>query len=221
MFRDVLRVARLLFGLFLYALGIVLTLRANLGYSPWDAFHQGLAKHLHLTIGVCSIIVSIVIVIIAMFMKEQVGIGTLCNSVFIGLFVDMLLFLGWIPIMNNFVLGVITIVGGLFVIGFASFLYIGASYGSGPRDSLMVILTKRTGCPVGFCRACVEGTVLCLGWALDGSVGIGTVISVFGLGVAVQTVFTALRFDVRTLHQESLLETWARLKERGKTNERG
>ncbi|MDF2841568.1 MAG: putative rane protein, partial [Clostridia bacterium] len=37
-----LRIIRLFVGLFLYAVGIVLTINANLGLGPWDVFHQGL-----------------------------------------------------------------------------------------------------------------------------------------------------------------------------------
>jgi uncharacterized membrane protein YczE len=134
-------------------------------------------------------------------------LGTLCNMVFIGAFIDLLLTAEWIPLMEGFARGMAMMLAGLFVIALATFFYMGAGYGAGPRDSLMVALTKRTKKPVGFCRSCMEGTVLLLGWLLGGYVGIGTVISAFGVGIVIQMVFTLLRFDVETIHQESLYET--------------
>ena len=211
-FREAFRVARLFLGLFVYSFGIVMTLRANVGYSPWDVFHQGLALHLGLTMGAANIFVAVVIVSIVVFMKENVGFGTLCNMILIVVFIDVILSGNWIPLMRSFVPGVMMMIGGLFVIAAASFLYIGAGYGAGPRDSLMVVLTKRTGKPVGLCRGFLEGTVLLMGWLLGGYAGIGTVISALGIGVAVQIVFSVLRFDVKKIHQESFHETYLRLK---------
>jgi uncharacterized membrane protein YczE len=211
MYREGLRIARLLSGLFLYALGVVLTLHANLGYSPWEVFHQGMSKRLGLTMGVTNIVVSAAVILIDIFMGEAVGIGGICNAFLIGTLIDVLMQGGWIPVMSGFAGGTVMMVSGLFVIAAASFLYIGAGYGAGPRDSLMVILSRRTGRSAGVCRGVLEGTVLFLGWLLGGYAGIGTLIAAFGVGVAVQMVFTVLRFDVQAIHQESFRETAARI----------
>jgi len=210
-FRESLKVIRLFLGLFLYAFGIVLTLRSNLGYPPWDVFNQGLGLHLGLTLGKANILVAVTIVAIVVVMKEKVGFATLCNMVFIGVFMDIVLSADWIPLMHGFVAGLVMMIGGLLVIGVASFLYMGAGYGAGPRDSLMVLLTKRTGKPVGLCRGFIEGTVLFSGWLLGGYAGVGTVISALGIGAAVQIVFSLLRFDVKSVRQESFYETLTRL----------
>ncbi len=208
---DALRAVRLFFGLFLYAVGIVLTIHANLGAAPWDVFHLGLARHLGISLGMASIVASVVVVALDAVMRERIGLGTLCNMLFIGVFVDVVIEAGWVPVLNAPLPGVIMLVSGLFVIAVASFFYIGAGYGAGPRDSLMVLLTKRTGRPAGLCRAVVEGTVLVAGWLLGGKAGIGTAISVVGIGFAVQIVFGLLRFDVKKIEQESFMETFRRI----------
>ena len=217
-FREALRIARLFLGLFAYSFGIVMTLRANVGYSPWDVFHQGVTLHIGLTFGEANILVAVTIVAIVVLMKEKVGFGTLCNMIFIGVFMDVVLSGDWIPLMRGFVSGVAMMIGGLFVIGVATVLYIGAGYGAGPRDSLMVVLTKRTGKPVGLCRSCIEGAVLLAGWLLGGFAGWGTVISALGIGVVVQIVFFVFGFDVKKVRQESCRETFLRLT--GKTGRR-
>lgn len=204
------RILRLVWGLFVYAVGIVLTVHANLGVAPWDVFHQGVSRQLGITFGMASIVVSIAVVGISVLMKEHVGFGTLCNMVLIGAFVDMLMLGKMIPEAHTFTSGIIMMIAGLFVIALASYFYMGAGYGAGPRDSLMVVLTRRTGRPIGLCRAAVEGFALICGWLLGGHAGIGTVISAFGVGFAVQIVFSLLHFDVRTIHQETFAETWGR-----------
>jgi uncharacterized membrane protein YczE len=211
MYREGSRIARLLSGLFLYALGIVLTLHANLGYSPWDVFHQGMSKRLGLTMGITNIAVAAAVILIDLFMGEAIGIGGICNVILIGTFIDILMLGGWVPVMDGFLSGTAMMAAGLFVIAAASVLYIGAGYGAGPRDSLMVALSRRTGRSPGVCRGVLEGMVLFLGWLLGGYAGIGTLIAAFGVGIAVQIVFTALRFDVKAIHQESLRETAARI----------
>jgi uncharacterized membrane protein YczE len=210
--RECLRLVRLIWGLFLYALGVVMTISANLGLSPWDVFHQGLADRLGISFGVASILTSAVIIAAAAAMKESVGFGTFCNMIFIGGFIDMMLFGEWIPKMNAFVSGLAMMTAGLFVIAFGSYFYSGAGYGAGPRDSLMVVAARRAGRPVGLCRACVEGAALFCGWLLGGPAGAGTIIAAFGVGIAVQIVFTLLRFDVKAISHEYFTETYARLK---------
>lgn len=207
---EALRVARLFFGFFIYAVGIVMTIHANQGASPWDVFHLGLGHRIGLTLGNANILTSAAIVVLSALLKERVGLGTLCNMIFIGVFIDVVIASGWIPVMQSLLPGMLMLVAGLFVIALATVFYMGAGYGAGPRDSLMVALSKYTGRSAGFCKGCVEGTALFFGWILGGRVGIGTLISALGIGVAVQIVFRIFRFDVRRVRQESLTETFRR-----------
>jgi uncharacterized membrane protein YczE len=194
-----LRGGRLFLGLFLYAVGIVMTINANLGLGPWDVFHQGLSMTVGITMGQASIAMGIIIVITNYFVGEKLGWGTLSNMLFIGLFMDILMLNSLIPIYENTILQVIMMLGGMFVIGLASYFYIGAGLGSGPRDGLMVLLTKRTRKSVRFIRNCIEITVLIAGYFLGGFVGVGTIIIAIGIGYFVQFVFKLFKFDVQTV----------------------
>ena len=210
--RDIFRTARFFLGAFVYSFGVVTTMRANIGYSPWFVFHHGVGLHLGITIGQATMLVSVIIVAIGVLAKESVGFGTIGNTIFIGIFVDIIASWSWFPLMQSFVSGVAVMLGGFFFIAIGSVLYIGAGYGAGPRDTFMVVVTKRSGKPVGFCRGCIESTVLLAGWLLGGYAGLGTIISAFGIGVVIQIVFSALRFDVKKIRQESFYETFLRLK---------
>ncbi len=202
------RTVRLIFGLFLYALGITLSIQANIGLSPWAAFSMGVSYLAHISYGNVVVISGFAIIAIDFALKEKIRFGTILNALLIGKFVDLIQFSEVIPQMTNFWYGTITILLGQVVICLGSYFYIGASLGCGPRDALMVALGKRMPrMPIGAIRGLIEGTVLFIGWLLGAIVGIGTVISVFGIGFILQFTFKLLRFDVKNIKHESLSDT--------------
>ena len=207
----IVRICRMTFGLFLYALGIVATIKANIGYAPWDVFHVGLANTFGFSIGLSSIMVGLVIVIILILLKEKIGLGTISNMILVGLFIDLILFINLIPTPNSLVLSILMLIAGLFSISIGSYYYMGTAFGSGPRDSLMVVLKKKTKIPVGICRSIIELFATISGWLLGGMVGIGTVISVIGIGFCIQITFKILRFDVASIKHESLADTFKKI----------
>lgn len=194
--KSLLTLGRLFLGLFLYAAGIVLTINANLGLSPWEVFHLGVSRHSGITMGQASILVGFVFVILDWILGEKLGIGTICNMVFIGVFMDVLMLNNLIPVFSNIFAQVLMLILGMFVIGIGSYFYIGAGLGSGPRDGLMVALTKRTKKSVPFIRNSIELSALTIGYILGGTVGVGTLIMVIGLGYFVQFAFKLFKFDV-------------------------
>lgn len=200
--KTLLSLIRLFIGLFLYAVGIVFTINANLGLSPWDVFHQGISKITGITMGQASIIIGLLIVILDWLLGERVGVGTVLNMLFIGIFMDLLMLNHLVPTFNNIVARAIMMILGMAIIGIASYFYIGAGLGSGPRDGLMVSLTKKTNKSVRFIRNCIEFTVLVIGYFLGGTVGFGTLIMVVGGGYFVQFAFKIFRFDVRKVEHE-------------------
>lgn len=203
-----LRFLRLIFGLFLYALGIVITLKAHVGYAPWDVLHVGLAKSTGISIGLASILVGILIVAVAFFLGEKIGLGTILNMILIGVFLDFILKLNLIPTMDKFIWGVIMLIVGLFVISFATYFYIGSGFGAGPRDSLMVSLARKTKLPIGFCRGTIEVIAVVVGWKLGGMVGIGTVIAALAIGFCIQITFRVLKFDPKKIEHQDLTDTY-------------
>lgn len=212
--KSVLNLVRLFVGLFLYAVGIVLTINANLGLSPWDVFHQGVSRLTGITMGQASIIVGLMIVILDWVLGEKVGLGTIFNMLFIGIFMDLLMLNHLVPVFNNVIARVIMMFFGMFIIGIASYFYISAGLGSGPRDGLMVSLTKKTGKSVRFIRNCIEFTVLVIGYFLGGTVGFGTLIMVVGGGYFVQFAFKIFKFDVRKVQHKFIDDYIKLIKER-------
>jgi uncharacterized membrane protein YczE len=204
----VLRTIRLIFGLFLFALGLLLSIQANIGLAPWDAFSMGISNITHISYGTIVIIIGFVIIAVDMVLKEKIGFGTILNSILIGTFVDLLQSAKIIPMMSGFWPGLLMLLCGLAVISLASYFYIGAGLGCGPRDALMVALGKRfPKIPIGSIRGLLEGSVLVIGWLLGAKVGLGTILSVLGIGIILQFTFKILRFDVKMIQHESIADT--------------
>lgn len=177
------RLPRLLVGLVLFGVGIACMVRADLGLSPWDVLHQGVAGRTALSIGTVSVLTSMVVLLLWVPLRERPGIGTLCNAVVIGPVVDLTLWA--LPAVDLLAARVALMLLGPVLVGVGSGLYIGAGLGPGPRDGLMTGLARR-GLAVGPVRGGIELTVLGLGWLLGGTVGVGTVVFTLGIGPLVQ-----------------------------------
>lgn len=198
------RYFRLFLGLFLCSVGITMTINANLGYSPWDVFHQGIGNILNTTIGTANIIVGIVIVGIEVIMGQKPGIGTLLNMSLIGVFMNLLMNNNVLPTFDNIFIRLLMIPLGMIITGIGSYLYIGSAFGAGPRDGFMILLLKKTNKSVRFIRNCMEITALTVGYLLGGPIGVGTVIMSLGMGYSIQLVFTMFNFDAKGIEHRCL-----------------
>jgi len=188
------RYASLVFGLFLFALGIVLILESKLGLSPWDVLNQGLSKHSPLSFGMANVAVAIVVLGIAWALGGRPGVGTVANAVLVGSFIQGLTAIGAVTELQHDSLGVRIplLLGGIALIGPASAFYIGADLGAGPRDTLMLVSARRTGYRIGIVRAALELTALAVGIALGGTFGVGTVLFALGVGWIIEASFWLL-----------------------------
>ncbi len=178
------RLIQLAFGLVLYGVTLAMILRASLGNAPWDVLHQGMAEHLPLTIGQCVIVVSLLVLLLWIPLREMPGLGTVANSLVVGLSADAAL--GVLETPDSLALRVVLMVAGVVLNAVATALYIGSQFGPGPRDGLMTGLHRRTGVSIRLVRTALEVTVVVLGFLLGGLVGIGTVVYALAIGPLVQ-----------------------------------
>ena len=186
-------------GLFVLALGIALTLRAHLGLTPWDVLHQGVSRHTPLTIGEASQVVGLVVVGLSTLLGVRPGVGTVLNMALVGFWLDRVLQWGWIPDVGTapVAVRVAMLAAGIGLAGAGSGAYIGPRLGAGPRDSFMLAATARTGRPLALVRGVIELLVCAAGWALGGTVGVGTILSAVSLGPAMHLGLRVARVDTR------------------------
>jgi uncharacterized membrane protein YczE len=184
-------------GLFLFAYGSIMVVKANIGFVSWDVFHWGLSLHTPLTFGQSSQVTGLVIIGIGFFLGIKPGLATIMNMLMIGFWADQLLNWNWVPAVTSWGLWaqVLLLIGGALVIGMGSGLYIKAGMGSGPRDGFMLGLSRKTGWRVAVCRTIIEISVCLVGWLLGGPMGLGTLFIAFALGPSVELGFWTFRVE--------------------------
>lgn len=187
------RIVQLIVGVFLYGIGISFIVRGQIGAAPWDVLTQGIANHVPLSFGVITVLVSIVVLLLWIPIRQRLGIGTVVNALLVGPSADVGFLL--IPESEELWLRIVYFVVGLIVLAGATGLYIGGRFGPGPRDGLMTGLHDRLGWPIWLVRTALEVTVVAVGWLLGGNVGIGTL--AFALLVGPLCQFFLRVFDVR------------------------
>ena len=166
-------------GIALIGFSISISVRAQLGLAPWDVFHQGLAKVLNLSIGLVVVLVGLIVLLVWIPLRQHLGIGTVLNALSIGFIAN--LGLAIIPEQHRLVVRIPLLLIALIGFGLGGGLYIGAGLGPGPRDGLMTAIAAR-GHRLWLVRTVIECSVLVVGIALGGEVGIGTVLIAFLIG---------------------------------------
>ena len=184
------RLVQLYVGLVTFAFGEALIVQARLGVMSWDVLHQGLTKHLGLSIGQWSIIVGALVLLLWIPMREKPGLGTISNVVVIGASLD--LFLRWVPVPSSLGWRVALLLLGIVINGVATAANIGARLGPGPRDGLMTGLVRLTRRPVGWIRTGIEVSVVVIGYLLGGNLNVGTVLFVLTIGPIVHVFLPRL-----------------------------
>jgi uncharacterized membrane protein YczE len=178
------RLPQLYIGLLLYGVSLALMVRGDLGLAPWDVLHSGLIRHVPITLGQAVVLMSFVVLLLWIPLRESPGLGTISNAIVVGLSADATLALLDRP--DAVALRLALMAGGVALCGLASAMYIGAQLGRGPRDGLMTGLARRTGRSLRLVRTGLEVAVVVIGLLLGGTLGLGTVLYALAIGPLTQ-----------------------------------
>jgi uncharacterized membrane protein YczE len=190
-----LRLLSLFLGLTGYGAALALLIRSGLGADPWDVLHVAIAERTGLSVGTVIIVVSFLVLVAWIPLRQHPGIGTLANALWIGVATDLTLLV--VPPAHGLGLAITMMLGGVVLNAVSDAVYIGAHLGPGPRDGLMTGLHHRTGRPVGPLRFAIEASVLIAGWLLGGPVGVGTFVYAIAIGPIVGWVLPHVTIPVR------------------------
>ena len=192
------RFVQLVVGLWLFGAGEALILASGLGNSPWTVLAQGVERHTPLAVGAATVLVSFVVLMLWIPLRQPPGLGTVMNAILVGVAIDATLPL--LPGDVSVPAGVGLVFGGIALVALGSGFYLTSRLGPGPRDGLMTSLARRTGRSLAFWRTAIEGTALVLGVVLGGVAGLGTVAFALLVGPGVQAAVRVVdRGDTRPL----------------------
>jgi len=187
---------RLLAGLALFGFGEALLVLSKLGNSPWTVLASGVSKQTGLAIGTATILISVIVLLIWIPLRERPGFGTVANAILVGLAIDATL--GVLAPPSALAARVLLVGAGIGIVGLGSGLYINAALGRGPRDGLMTAIHHRTSRPIALVRTVIEVGVLVAGIALGGLFGPATIAFALLIGPSVHLALHLLPASSRT-----------------------
>lgn len=185
------RLLILVFGLFLFGIGESLYIQSSLGNSPWAVFADGVAKLTGISIAWSTLVISCVIVLLWIPLKEKYGIGPIANTLVVPW--AMSVGLTFIPRQESVVNGALFLLIGIACVGLGSAIYITCGLGAGPRQGMMTALHRITGIRVARIATSIEVVVFTLGVLMGGKYGIGTLVFALCIGPAVAIGFSIMR----------------------------
>lgn len=177
------RVAILFFGLAIFGLGDSLLVQGNAGNAPWTVFAQGLSLKTQWSLGLSTFLISVVVLLAWIPLRERPGFGTISNILLIATFIQIGTQI--FPLQESLAMGILFDLIGITLVGIGSSLYITCGLGPGPRDGMMTGLHHRTGVRVGRVRLAIELVVLGIGWLMGGTVGVGTLLFALFIGESI------------------------------------
>jgi uncharacterized membrane protein YczE len=184
------RLAQLIVGLAVFGAGEAMLVASGLGNSPWTVLAQGLGEQVGISVGAATVLVSALVLLAWIPLRQAPGLGSICNAVLIGVAIDATLEL--LPDHAPLGARAAMIPVGIALVALGSGLYLTTRLGPGPRDGLMTGLHRRTGLSLRAVRACIEVSAVAVGYLLGGTVGIGTVAFAILIGPGVQAAVFAI-----------------------------
>lgn len=190
------RLLQLYAGLLLYGLSMALQVQAMLGLGPWDVFHEGVANHTGLSFGTVVVVASVGVLLLWIPLRQKPGLGTISNVFVVGIAADF--GLSFIPEGETLPVQLLMLAAGVGLNAVAGAAYLGANFGPGARDGLMTGLVRKTGVSVGKVRTGLELTIMAIGFALGGTVGLGTIVYALSIGPLLQLMIPTFKAPAPT-----------------------
>jgi uncharacterized membrane protein YczE len=177
------RLPRCVIGLACFGVGIAFFVQSKLGTAPWDVLHEGLSERTGLDFGLIINVVGLLVLPLWIPLKERIGLGTVLNTLEIGIVLDLVR--PYAPAPDAMFIRIGYVMIGTLIVAVGSGLYIGSGLGAGPRDGIMMGL-RRLGLSVRMARTIIEITTMIIGVLLGGTVGLGTAVFLISIGPLVQ-----------------------------------
>ncbi len=157
-------------GQFVFAAGLALLLHAKLGTTPWGVLSDAVSQHTPLTYGGANAMIGALALACSVLFRQQLGVGSLLHAVLVSFFADVVL--AWLPrahvaLWPEMLLGIVLTTAG-------TGAYIAQRMGPGPRDAMLLGLSRRANIPIWAARALIEVPILVVGVLLGGKAGLGT-----------------------------------------------
>ena len=181
------RILIIIVGSIIAAYGITLALYAGFGGATLAVLWQGISKTFHISIGMASFVVALVMILFAVFYdRKQIHIGTVLYQIVYSLCVDLFANLHiysrymWI---NFFIM-----LAGVILFAAGTGLYASTSLGRGSYEAVTFALAEKNNWQVKIVRMILDVIMVVTGVLLGGSFGVCTIVTIIVSGPVIQFV---------------------------------
>ncbi|MGC6769673.1 YczE/YyaS/YitT family protein [Enterococcus sp. LJL51] len=178
-----------LLGVAILAFGAATLRIGQVGLDPYTAANIGIGETLGLSLGVYQLIINIVILILVfIFGRKYIGIGTVINMVLTGFFIDFFtwMYTNLFSIELNLITQAALLIIGVVIFTFGASFYMSAKLGNAPYDAIAPIIVDRTNLSYRLIRVSQDVFFVILAFIFGGPVGVGTVINAFFTGPLIE-----------------------------------
>lgn len=175
-------------GSIIAAYGITLALYAGFGGATLAVLWQGISRTFHISIGMASLIVAIIMIVFSFFYdRSQIHIGTIIYQLVYSLCVD--LFANAHVYSTHLWVNALIMLLGVMLFAVGTGVYAAASLGRGSYEALTFSLAEKNGWQVKAVRMILDIVMVLTGVLLGGKFGICTIVTIIISGSVIQ--FTA------------------------------
>lgn len=188
------KIPLLFFGVMIGGMGCSMFYIAGLGLDAITVLCDGLGKVIGTSVDEAMNLYNIIILVLAvLFGTRYVGVGTVINAVFVGRFMGLFneLFINMLGPNPDMWIRIIFMLVGIVVMSFGFGMYITVRAGTGPADSILLTISRKTGWQYRALKIICDAIYMIAGFFMGGTVGIGTVIAVFTVGPIINIAMLA------------------------------
>ena len=195
--QQLFQAAVVLLGTLVCGLGIQLELFSGAGVDPLTMFEEGLGRTTGVATGTIALGVNCVMLLLALLLnRKNIWAGTVitvfCLGPSINLFAGLMAGMGVLPPAGW--LGKLAMnVAGVFLCGAGIAIYMLPDYGVGAMEAVMIFLAENLRLPYGPVRIAMDCTWGVAGFFLGGTLGVGTIIGAFGIGISLDLCLRGLK----------------------------
>lgn len=172
-------------GVFILSFGVAILNIGNVGVDPFTAFNIGVGGAFHITLGNFQLLMNIImLVVLLLFGRKFLGLGTVISMVMIGYSVEFFtgLLNGLTVYQSNLFFKAITLILGCTIFALGISVYIISGLGVAPYDGLTLLIEEKTSLKYRVLRVIQDTTFTLVAFLFSGPIGVGTIISAFFTG---------------------------------------
>lgn len=164
-------------GSIIAAYGITLALYAGFGGATLAVLWQGISRTFHISIGMASLIVAIIMIVFSFFYdRSQIHIGTIIYQLVYSFCVD--LFANAHVYSTHLWVNALIMLLGVMLFAVGTGVYAAASLGRGSYEALTFSLAEKNGWQVKAVRMILDIVMVLTGVLLGGKFGICTIVTI-------------------------------------------